>query len=90
MTDAEIRPRRSLLFVPGLRPDRFAKALESGADIVCVDIEDAVPLPRKQARILKGQDSCLEREDYLRAPSARLGRQSQDSTSSASMQKKKV
>ena len=32
----------------GLRPDRFAKALESGADIVCVDIEDAVPLPRKQ------------------------------------------
>tara|TARA_Y100001954_G_scaffold41593_2_gene42381 strand:- start:1644 stop:2504 length:861 start_codon:yes stop_codon:yes gene_type:complete len=48
MTDAEIRPRRSLLFVPGLRPDRFAKALESGADIVCVDIEDAVPLPRKQ------------------------------------------
>ena len=48
MTDAETRPRRSLLFVPGLRPDRFAKALESGADIVCVDIEDAVPLPRKQ------------------------------------------
>lgn len=42
-----IRPRRSLLFVPGLRPDRFEKALSSGADIVCVDIEDAVPLPRK-------------------------------------------
>jgi len=48
MTESEIRPRRSLLFVPGLRPDRFAKALDSGADIVCVDIEDAVPLPRKQ------------------------------------------
>ena len=48
MTQSEIRPRRSLLFVPGLRPDRFAKALDSGADIVCVDIEDAVPLPRKQ------------------------------------------
>lgn len=48
MTDTQIRPRRSLLFVPGLRPDRFAKALDSGADIVCVDIEDAVPLPRKQ------------------------------------------
>ena len=47
MTESEIRPRRSLLFVPGLRPDRFAKALDSGADIVCVDIEDAVPLPRK-------------------------------------------
>ena len=48
MTETQIRPRRSLLFVPGLRPDRFAKALDSGADIVCVDIEDAVPLPRKQ------------------------------------------
>ena len=48
MTNPEIRPRRSLLFVPGLRPDRFAKALDSGADIVCVDIEDAVPLPRKE------------------------------------------
>lgn len=48
MTDTQIRARRSLLFVPGLRPDRFAKALDSGADIVCVDIEDAVPLPRKK------------------------------------------
>lgn len=53
MTELQIRPRRSLLFVPGLRPDRFAKALESGADIVCVDIEDAVPLARKdEARAL--------------------------------------
>jgi (S)-citramalyl-CoA lyase len=53
MTELEIHPRRSLLFVPGLRPDRFAKALKSGADIVCVDIEDAVPLARKdEARAL--------------------------------------
>ena len=42
-----MRPRRSLLFVPGLRPDRFVKALDSGADIVCVDMEDAVALDRK-------------------------------------------
>jgi (S)-citramalyl-CoA lyase len=48
MAEKILRPRRSLLFVPGLRPDRFAKALEAGADIVCVDIEDAVALPRKQ------------------------------------------
>ena len=45
--DRPIRPRRSLLFVPGLRPDRFAKALDSGADIVCVDMEDAVARDRK-------------------------------------------
>jgi len=42
-----VRPRRSLLFVPGLRPDMFAKALNSGADIVCVDMEDAVARTRK-------------------------------------------
>ena len=45
--DRPIRPRRSLLFVPGLRPDRVRKALDSGADIVCVDMEDAVAVPRK-------------------------------------------
>lgn len=42
-----IRPRRSLLFVPALRPDRYWKALDSGADIVCIDMEDAVALDRK-------------------------------------------
>jgi len=45
--ESSIRPRRSLLFVPGLRPDRYAKALDAGADIVCVDLEDAVALDRK-------------------------------------------
>lgn len=42
-----VRPRRSLLFVPALRPDRYGKALDSGADIVCIDMEDAVALDRK-------------------------------------------
>jgi (S)-citramalyl-CoA lyase len=32
----------SLLFVPGSRPDRFAKAGDSGADLVIIDLEDAV------------------------------------------------
>jgi citrate lyase beta subunit len=49
----QARPRRSLLFVPGLRPDRFEKALDAGADIVCVDLEDAVARDRKaEARAL--------------------------------------
>lgn len=43
---------QSLLFVPGNRPERFAKALASGADSVCVDLEDAVPPAEKaSARI---------------------------------------
>jgi (S)-citramalyl-CoA lyase len=35
-------PRRSLLFVPGARIEIFPKGLASGADIVCIDLEDAV------------------------------------------------
>lgn len=38
---------RSLLFVPGNRPERFGKALLSGADVVCIDLEDAVPQAQK-------------------------------------------
>lgn len=33
---------RSLLFVPGSRPDRFDKAAAAGADLVVLDLEDAV------------------------------------------------
>lgn len=33
---------RSLLFVPGDRPDRMEKALTAGADIVILDLEDSV------------------------------------------------
>ncbi|PUE33581.1 CoA ester lyase [Limnohabitans sp. Jir72] len=40
---------RSFLFVPGNRPERFAKALASGADAVIIDLEDAVPLDAKDA-----------------------------------------
>jgi citrate lyase subunit beta/citryl-CoA lyase/(S)-citramalyl-CoA lyase len=32
----------SLLFVPGSRPDRFAKAKAAGADLTVIDLEDAV------------------------------------------------
>jgi citrate lyase subunit beta/citryl-CoA lyase len=34
---------RTLLFVPGNRPERFDKAAASGADAVVLDLEDAVP-----------------------------------------------
>jgi citrate lyase beta subunit len=45
---ATINPRRCLLFVPGARADRFAKALASGADQICIDLEDAVALADKE------------------------------------------
>ena len=38
---------RSLLFVPGDRPDRMEKALASAADALILDLEDAVAAPAK-------------------------------------------
>jgi citrate lyase subunit beta/citryl-CoA lyase len=38
---------RSKLFVPAIRPELFEKALHSGADAVCFDLEDAVAPNRK-------------------------------------------
>ena len=40
---------RSLLFVPGDRPERFAKAAASGADAIIIDLEDSVVLANKDA-----------------------------------------
>ena len=40
---------RSYLFVPADRPERYAKALASGADAVIVDLEDAVAASAKDA-----------------------------------------
>jgi len=43
--------RRSLIFVPGARPERFEKAVATGADMVCIDLEDAcIPEEKDQAR----------------------------------------
>jgi citrate lyase beta subunit len=42
-----IGPIRSLMFVPGTRPDRFEKAMTAGADAVVLDLEDAVEPSRK-------------------------------------------
>ena len=39
---------RSLLFVPGDRPDRMEKALGAGADALILDLEDAVAPANKQ------------------------------------------
>ncbi|WP_294217235.1 CoA ester lyase [uncultured Sphingomonas sp.] len=40
---------RSLLFVPGDRPERFAKAAASGADAIILDLEDSVAIAAKAA-----------------------------------------
>ena len=49
MTERSIRPRRSFIFSPGLRPEMFPKALACGADIVCVELEDGIAPKDKAA-----------------------------------------
>ncbi|WP_448317924.1 HpcH/HpaI aldolase/citrate lyase family protein, partial [Streptomyces sp. CO7] len=41
-------PPLTLLYVPGDRPEVVAKALRAGADVVLVDLEDAVAPARKE------------------------------------------
>lgn len=49
--DRTVRPRRSFIFSPGLRPEMFPKALASGADIACVELEDGIaPKDKDKAR----------------------------------------
>ncbi|WP_417515048.1 HpcH/HpaI aldolase/citrate lyase family protein [Minwuia sp.] len=51
MSERVIRPRRSFIFSPGLRPDMYPKALKSGTDIVCVELEDGIaPKDKDEAR----------------------------------------
>ena len=46
-----IRPRRSFIFAPGNNPNMFAKAMATGADIMCIDLEDAIaPQHKDMAR----------------------------------------
>lgn len=47
--DTPLAHARTLLFVPGNRPERFDKALASGADAVVLDLEDSVPTAVKPA-----------------------------------------
>ncbi len=48
---SDVPTPRSMLFVSGERIERFSKAMTAGADLVCIDLEDAVHPERKsQAR----------------------------------------
>ena len=48
------------LFVPGDRPERYAKAAASGADIVIIDLQDAVALSAKAGARRSARDWLAE------------------------------
>lgn len=61
---------RSFLFVPGNRPERFTKALASGAEAVIIDLEDSVApadkdSAREQLRLAFSQIGLVERSRLI-------------------------
>jgi citrate lyase subunit beta/citryl-CoA lyase len=57
------RLRRGLLFVPGTRPERIAKAAAMAADGVILDLEDTVP-PAQKAQAREWVVAALRRVDF--------------------------
>ena len=71
--NTELRRRRSFIFCPGNKPEMFSKALKSGADMVCVDLEDAIAPEHKdlsrshtlklfnelKPRLIREKSSCV-------------------------------
>jgi citrate lyase subunit beta / citryl-CoA lyase len=57
------RLRRGLLFVPGTRPERVAKAAAMAVDGVILDLEDAVP-PAQKAQAREWVVASLRRVDF--------------------------
>lgn len=47
-TNSTNRPRRSVLFLSALALEGLTDAMKSGADVVCIDLEDALPPARKE------------------------------------------
>jgi (S)-citramalyl-CoA lyase len=68
-----LQTARSLLFVPGNRPERFAKAGASGASVVCIDLEDAVP-PQARAKARSDLLAFLALQDRAHKYGVRFNR----------------
>ena len=47
MNSHKISVRRSFIFTPGLKPEMFPKAISSGADMVCIELEDGIAIKDK-------------------------------------------
>lgn len=67
---------RSILFVPGSRPELFPKAAKSGADALVLDLEDAVAASAKddaRSAVTKMLAQAAERLNFVRINHPSLG-----------------
>ena len=46
--NSNTQPRRSFIFTPGLKPEMYPKALKSGTDMVCIELEDGIAPQEKE------------------------------------------
>lgn len=70
MSDTALFGPIAALYLPATRPDRFAKALASGADAVILDLEDAVPAAAKDQARGEAVRLLAERRRPAREPGA--------------------
>ena len=61
---ATVRPRRSVLFLPGGNPKALTKAKTIPADVLVFDLEDAVAAESKEAARRMTADAVAARADY--------------------------
>jgi citrate lyase subunit beta/citryl-CoA lyase len=64
-----VRPGRSLLFMPGHRPEQVEKGIASGADALVLDLEDAVPEADKRT----ARDRVAESIERVRSAGVEIG-----------------
>jgi len=56
---------RTALFVPGNRPDRIEKAFNTEADVIIIDLEDAVPPSEKENTRTKVKEKVIQFNDRM-------------------------
>jgi citrate lyase subunit beta/citryl-CoA lyase len=56
---------RTALFVPGNRPERIEKAFNTEADVVIIDLEDAVPLSEKEISRSRVREKVAQFKDRM-------------------------
>lgn len=57
---------KSFLFVPSIFPERFTKALQSGASQIIIDLEDSVEVAKKEVgrkNIVDFSSQCAKNND---------------------------
>jgi len=56
---------RTALFVPGNRPDRIEKAFNTEADVIIIDLEDAVPFSEKESSRSNVREKVIQFADRI-------------------------